>query len=463
MIDPSFLLISTQRCGTTLMQCILNQHPKLALTGEAHWLPDVFSGGIWFQRMFETTYEDKHTLKDTSKWYKSVRLLITSLFPENHEKNWGLQLIGKNNADIADNIFKLYPSIKIIFLIRDPRDIYVSYIRTGIGGKQGGETLNLFREKMISLNLSYLTIRYEDIVTIPVETIQKICNYLKVPYEHSMLHPLSQKISRNETPALNSKSIHECSPKGNSSLIERWKTQLQADELLLMNSEAFFIKQLGYPIIQKTSLTLNHNISEYVSGKLFGMTESGTNNTDFSKKLPLKVDVYCSGAVGILFNKTINSANIKLKPFGLLKQNDYLGSRMYYLSISRNQNTTAVNSISSPALSNKTIHTITSLYRIYHLKKIWLYSAGGATRSLLENWLHEKLKVIGIIDTYKTGILLVNNHSYKIHGLKKALNYEFDAIIIPSEAYYEEIKVMLIGKGLTEKKHFFKISMNSTF
>ena len=66
--EPQYLLLSTQRCGTTLLHDVLNCHSCLAMSEEAHWLPDLLRGGKQYQRFFETSYTDCGPLQSGSRW-----------------------------------------------------------------------------------------------------------------------------------------------------------------------------------------------------------------------------------------------------------------------------------------------------------------------------------------------------------------------------------------------------------
>jgi hypothetical protein len=107
----------------------------------------------------------------------------------------------------ARGILAALPRMKVIHLIRDPRDVYASYLhapwRTGLRGWSGlkvrvhGHLAWTLRNWRISVQLArvhaarwperYRAVRYEDLVRDPAGTLQGLCAFAGVPFESGML------------------------------------------------------------------------------------------------------------------------------------------------------------------------------------------------------------------------------------------------------------------------------------
>jgi len=138
MVSPVFLL-SLPRSGSTLLQRILMAHPQIASTGEP-WLllPPVFA-----QRKKGTlTSYGHHSL------YQSLNSFISTL-PRMHDDYWAArrlfarELYSKQCASeeiyfldktpryylILEELRKMFPDGKYIYLFREPLSIVASMLR----------------------------------------------------------------------------------------------------------------------------------------------------------------------------------------------------------------------------------------------------------------------------------------------------------------------------------------------
>ena len=95
----------------------------------------------------------------------------------------------------ADRLFAAHPGIKIIHMLRDPRDRYEASLALWPNGKGlvGGATarwlysLNLAKRHQRRYPDQYMIVRYEDMVTWPEQTIRKVCDFLNEEFVPAML------------------------------------------------------------------------------------------------------------------------------------------------------------------------------------------------------------------------------------------------------------------------------------
>jgi hypothetical protein len=106
---------------------------------------------------------------------------------------WGVQtgLIER----YADHLFAAYPGVKVIQMIRDPRDRYEASLALWPKGKgrAGGATARWrYSTRLAERNLrrypgDYAVVRYEDLVLRTEETLREVCRFLGETFRPEML------------------------------------------------------------------------------------------------------------------------------------------------------------------------------------------------------------------------------------------------------------------------------------
>ncbi len=217
-----------ERSGTSLLRAILGSHSDLAVF---QWdLP------LWRQFYKEFGGQDlslsecKDLLRKISAHRKAVEARMTpdaeyvlqvlgkktepvkcehvfgaylqAYAKKRSRKRWGLKT--PTNEFYARSIFREFPKATLIHVIRDPRDIIVSMMKTDFMKEvrlslyphkfKDGNILDWWNrsvrvgiENKISFGNRYQIIKYENIVNNPKKYIKKLCNYSDLEYEKSML------------------------------------------------------------------------------------------------------------------------------------------------------------------------------------------------------------------------------------------------------------------------------------
>jgi hypothetical protein len=99
--QPDFLIIGAQKCGTTSLFNYLSQHPELFLPDEkeVHFFDLQYHLGIdWYRNIFNTGEEGRVKLKGEASPYYIFHPLV------------------------AERVFRHFPGVKLIVLLRDPVD-----------------------------------------------------------------------------------------------------------------------------------------------------------------------------------------------------------------------------------------------------------------------------------------------------------------------------------------------------
>jgi hypothetical protein len=101
------------------------------------------------------------------------------------------------NEYYLDTIDRWYPQARALFMIRDPRDVYVSYARNR---EQGGSTLTLgnfvatwglsvWNWKRQAPSDRRLLLRYEDLLHGPEAELRRICGWLGIEFSDELTRP----------------------------------------------------------------------------------------------------------------------------------------------------------------------------------------------------------------------------------------------------------------------------------
>jgi hypothetical protein len=105
---------------------------------------------------------------------------------------WGVQSVCVEFY--ARLVFAAYPTVKMIHMIRDPRDRYVTQVRTRRSRKRRGiatatanwlQSVSVAERNQKQYPRCYKILRYETLVSQPQETMRDLCAFLDVEYAPS--------------------------------------------------------------------------------------------------------------------------------------------------------------------------------------------------------------------------------------------------------------------------------------
>ncbi|MBW6481542.1 MAG: sulfotransferase [Vicingaceae bacterium] len=220
-----FFILGNPRSGTTLLRLMLNNHSLIGVPPESGFLQ------WWYKKYFNWSEND--TNNDTK-----FNLFLDDILSSKKIEDWKLNRPNlkdfilsekpKNYPEIITTIYKFYtnnksiigdknnyyinhleelnlifPNVKYIHLVRDGRDVACSYkninklnpnlkyipkVSSDIVAIANEWNNNIITIENFIQNHNSITIRYEDLISKPVEILKKICNFLDVEYEEEMLN-----------------------------------------------------------------------------------------------------------------------------------------------------------------------------------------------------------------------------------------------------------------------------------
>ncbi len=241
-IDSPVFIAGLRRSGTTVFYRVMNANSQLLLFNER--FPGDRMGGRGVASL-----QNIYSIDDPDKFH---RIAVRYLSPRVREqyRRWGaklaLELAHPHPGSVSNNgmrrILAAFPGSRVIGITRDPRDFVLSALRRGGHDIQWWideylAMMDLYTELGYTQRGSFMTIRYEDLVQHPEETLSKCCEFTSLPYDRNMLDPSQWSI----------KGPREYASSGIVANIEKWR-EGNDPEIVARVTEACFpaAQDFGY-------------------------------------------------------------------------------------------------------------------------------------------------------------------------------------------------------------------------
>src|SRR5215472_13935876 len=223
--NPYLFVVGAARSGTTLLQRMLDAHPLLAVVNETYWLPRKYweragltQDGVVTPALFPLLLDSpkfermgfgESDLRRIAGDGAPIRYVdfVGRLFDE-YAARQGKQLAGDKTPGYVRRmaqLHELWPTAKIVHIIRDPRDVCLSMLDWSGGERTAGQfgtwqldrtvssalywrySVAVGREAGMDLGPGlYLETRYEDLVTSSKAELGRLCDFLRIPFDAAM-------------------------------------------------------------------------------------------------------------------------------------------------------------------------------------------------------------------------------------------------------------------------------------
>jgi hypothetical protein len=206
---PIFILASGQRCGSTLLQRLLNSHRCILIWGEQkgalQGLTDDHERLLNWSRITQGQ-RDRFDRDGYDNWTANMappmdavqaaaRAYVETLFGASTQRlgkrRWGFKEV-RYGVDVARLLVSLFPDARVVHLTRDIVDCFISLKhwenepQMGWGREQTLEALDSWQRvntSFLGLNFSpswYLRVRYEDLLADRDRVLGELCRFLDV-------------------------------------------------------------------------------------------------------------------------------------------------------------------------------------------------------------------------------------------------------------------------------------------
>ena len=277
-IEFTFLM-ATERSGGNLLTKILDSHNQVCGPTPSHLIRvmslnrlaygDFHSDKNWEMLLNDIVDVMSHQL---GKWVSSFNVGLLSELVSERSLSEVIKVIyeletSKNNKKKVfikeSHLYKFipfllenFPEAKFVYLVRDPRDMALSWKKSynthHKGGVMGASEVWKQDQEMGLLNFGYLydtgrtcLVKYEDILQCPEATIHRICDHLTLEYDPEMLGFYNGKTVRKNAERLSSWS-NTTQPLMKNNL-GKYKNELSRHEIEYIESFcAEEMKILGY-------------------------------------------------------------------------------------------------------------------------------------------------------------------------------------------------------------------------
>jgi hypothetical protein len=281
-MNPYVFIIGCPRSGTTLLQRIVDAHPRLAVINQSQWLPGLAekvnhwsSEGLVtatkIRKIIEHTRMDEHlaiTAEDLEGLLAGGPLpyvRFASAVFDLYGRRRGKDLVGDKTPIYVRKVrilHDLWPEARFVHLIRDGRDVCLSTINWKRKEEKLADLFATWRRDAISTaamrwcwnvrlgreaglplgSKQYYELRYEALVHQPAEECARLCDFLGVPYADVMLR--FHEGRTQDDPNLDAKKAWRPITPG----LRDWRTQMPPEHQEQFEATAGdLLDELGYP------------------------------------------------------------------------------------------------------------------------------------------------------------------------------------------------------------------------
>lgn len=217
-VRPVFI-VGVGRSGTSLLQSMLDAHSKITFLPETHFYRNYVSAKKKRAQLEQAGAENFKNLLASDEDFKRVNISTDKLL-ENYlsgEEEFNLEEVYRTmleqyllehpethfvgdkdprNIDYLESLYKSFPDAKVLHIVRDPRDVLSSRMKAAWSQHRPVWQHVLLYETQLKrgrkkgkefFGQNYYEFKYEDLITYPEVTLQKIAAHIEIEYDENML------------------------------------------------------------------------------------------------------------------------------------------------------------------------------------------------------------------------------------------------------------------------------------
>jgi hypothetical protein len=209
-VSAPFFIVGSARSGTTLVRVILNSHPDVAVPPESRFIVELWRGDssvdvgetlaalaahprfqLWRLPVDAVREELGRTARAP---YPEIMTAAYTAYARSRDKTrWGDKT--PRYVQHIPLLAELFPDARFVHIIRDGRNVALSYADVPFGPKTVARAASLWASRVgtgiregRSLGAGrYLELRYEDLVNDVEGRVRSLCDFLDLSFEDQML------------------------------------------------------------------------------------------------------------------------------------------------------------------------------------------------------------------------------------------------------------------------------------
>lgn len=257
-----FFIVGAPRSGTTLLERLLNRHSDISIPPETAFFFLLNNKGYLAQKFTETKGREaiefylsrrparllklndipdiRERLTEKAESYKDIFINLMRLITE-REKS----LIGEktpHHLRCINYITDYFPDSRIVAIVRDGRAVVKSQVRHPNWGsnllmaakswKSDMHALKKLKESDFSGNV--LLISYENLLLTPEDELKKICGFIGVDFQETMLHADENNVPEKYKDYYSQSWMKKSKGEVDRTRIDAWKKEYSDAELTLV-------------------------------------------------------------------------------------------------------------------------------------------------------------------------------------------------------------------------------------
>lgn len=268
---PVFI-IGTPRSGTSLVSRIIDSHPEIGVPFESHIYPTLYGWRNWYGDLDraesrEHLVEDMLNIYAVQDWdeipekgevlerferhdfHGAFEAVVGAWSSIKGKRRWGEKT--PSNILFWREILEGFPKAKFVHIVRDGRDVAMSWKRVRFGPRHFYTIAELWKayldrvERVRSRvgNNQLREIRYEDLLMRPEETVRGLSEFLNIGFVPRMLS-FYENVDSYPTDARNERNLSRPLMKDN---MEKWRTGMSRRDLRRFEAVAgSTLERFGY-------------------------------------------------------------------------------------------------------------------------------------------------------------------------------------------------------------------------
>jgi hypothetical protein len=272
-------ILGCQRSGTTLLKEIL--HTGQIYMFEENWIWAYFARERWHA---VGTWHNSADILSSEQilWDKSVEKFVQNSFSNlfgqkksKRHKYWGIKAPGLNMARTAPYLERIFPELKFVIVVRDPRDTLASmnkspkmmnYLPRDFSDspvnspdlveiffepfKYWGKVYSELNTLVSNFPRKCLVVKYEEMIDSPKGSIENICAFLEIDFKDDILEPFCRNISNASVVSMTYSSFLAKKFIATHKAVGRWKKDLNQNDIIkLFYDSGSVAKVFDYDIL----------------------------------------------------------------------------------------------------------------------------------------------------------------------------------------------------------------------